>query len=71
MGRRMHSNIFRPGFFFLLCFVNARLRAKGNKTKERVGNKYFFFSPVTVQCPVSFLILAGIKESKGSQQPPV
>jgi len=30
MGRRTHSNIFSPGFF-LLCFINARLRARKRK----------------------------------------
>lgn len=31
MGRRMHSNIFSPGFVFLLCFINARLGARERK----------------------------------------
>jgi hypothetical protein len=31
MGRRMHSNVFSSGLPFLLCFINAKLRARERK----------------------------------------
>lgn len=51
MGRRMHSNFFSAGFFFLLCFINASVRA--GKENERAGNEYFPSLSKDCSVPVS------------------